>query len=500
MECHGVLRPTKRVLSSPTMTTAAPALHTPEAPAESLDGVLSRMKERGRKAGAPSYAERIATLEKLEHALVARKAAIAEAISRDFGHRSKHESLISEVFMVQGAIKHAKTHLREWMEPEEREVGLIFLPATIELRPQPVGVVGIISPWNYPVQLALTPLVQVLAAGNRAMIKPSELVPETAALLHDLVAETFPADQVTVVAGGAEVGEQFSRLPFDHLVFTGSTRVGKMVMRAASENLVPLTLELGGKSPTIVASDFHAPTAAERIMSGKLFNAGQTCIAPDFVMVPSRSREAFVEACKAAVARMYPTLLENPDYTSIVSDKHFARLTGYLEDARMHGAQVVELNPAGETLDAASGTRKLAPTLVLDPADTMTVMQEEIFGPILPVLTYESLDEAIAYVNDRPRPLALYFFSHDKEATERVLNETISGGVTVNETMLHFAQDDLPFGGVGASGMGAYHAREGFDAFTQKKPVFRQSRINTRGLLRPPYGKLVDRLLKFLIG
>jgi coniferyl-aldehyde dehydrogenase len=482
------------------MTSAAAVLHTPEISTVPLGGVLSKMKERARKEGEPTYAQRIASLESLRQAVLARQGAISRAISRDFGHRSKHETLISEMFLVTGAIKYARAHLREWMEPQEREVGLVFLPARIEVRPQPVGVVGIISPWNYPVQLALVPLIQALAAGNRAMLKPSELVPETAALLHDLIAETFPDDQVTVVTGGPEVGEEFSHLPFDHLVFTGSTRVGKMVMRAASENLVPVTLELGGKSPTIVGQDFNVRTAAERILAGKLFNAGQTCIAPDYVLIPLQSRDSFVDACKAAVARMYPTLLQNPDYTSILNDRHFARLSGYLEDARTRGAQVIELNPANETLDATSGTRKLAPTLVLDPADAMTVMQEEIFGPILPVVTYESLDEAIGYVNDRPRPLALYFFSHDKDATERVLKETISGGVSINETVMHVAQDDLPFGGIGASGMGAYHAREGFDSFTKMKPVFRQARLNTTGLLRPPFGKLVDRMLKFMIG
>ena len=482
------------------MTTAAPAEHTSKNATESLGATLAKMKERARKNGAPTYDERIASLEKLERALLARKGGIADAISRDFGNRSKHETLVAEVFIVLGAIKHTKAHLREWMEPQEREVGFVFLPASIEVRPQPVGVVGIISPWNYPVQLALAPLVQVIAAGNRAMIKPSELVPETAALLHDLIAEVFPEDQVTVVTGGPEVGEAFSRLPFDHLVFTGSTRVGKAVMKAASENLVPVTLELGGKSPTIVAKDFNVKTAAERIIAGKLFNAGQTCIAPDYVMVPAGSRDAFVEACKDAVAKMYPTLLANPDYTSIVNDKHFARVTSYVEDAKTRGARVVELNPANETLDAASGKRKLVPTLVLDPTDEMMVMQEEIFGPVLPVVTYQSLDEAIDYVNEHPRPLALYFFSHDKQATDRVLNETISGGVTVNETMLHVAQDDLPFGGIGPSGMGAYHAHEGFESFSKNKPVFRQARVNTTGLLRPPYGKLIDRMLKFIVG
>jgi coniferyl-aldehyde dehydrogenase len=475
----------------------APTPHTNGATGETLQGALGRMKEAQRNAGAPTYEERIRTLEKLERALLTRKDAVVQAISRDFGSRSKHESLVSEVFLVVGAIRHAKAHLRDWMEPEEREVGWVFLPASVEVRPQPVGVVGIISPWNYPVQLALSPLVQALAAGNRVMIKPSELVPETAALLHDLVAETFAEDEVSVVTGGPEVGEAFSHLAFDHLVFTGSTRVGKLVMKAASENLVPVTLELGGKSPTIVGPDYSAKTAADRIMAGKCFNAGQTCIAPDYVMLPAGTRDAFVDACKSAVARMYPTLEKNPDYTSIVNDKHHARLQSYVQDAKTRGARVVELNPSGEALESAA--RKIAPTLVLDPTDEMLVMQEEIFGPILPVATYQTLDEAIAYVNDHPRPLALYLFSHDKAATDRVLNETVSGGVTVNETMLHVAQDDLPFGGVGPSGMGHYHAREGFDSFTKKKPVFRQARVNTTGLLRPPYGKMVDRLLKFLL-
>jgi coniferyl-aldehyde dehydrogenase len=466
---------------------------------EALADVLRRMKDAQRKSGAPTYEERIASLEKLERALLARKGAIADAVSRDFGNRSRHESMVSEVFIVLGAIKHAKAHLREWMEPEERETSFVFLPARVELRPQPLGVVGIISPWNYPVQLALSPLVGVLAAGNRAMIKPSELVPETAALLRDLVAETFPPDQVTVITGGPEVGEAFSRLPFDHLVFTGSTRVGKIVMRAAAENLVPVTLELGGKSPTIVGRDFSMKTAAERIAAGKLFNAGQTCIAPDYVMVPAGTRDAFVEAYKAAVAKMYPSLEKNPDYTSIVNDKHRSRIEGYVQDAKTRGARVVEINPAAETFEGTA-TRKMAPALVLDPTEEMMVMQEEIFGPVLPVVTYQSLDEAIAYVNDRPRPLALYLFSNDRDTIDRVLTGTISGGVTVNETMLHVTQDDLPFGGIGPSGMGAYHAKEGFDSFTKKKPVFRQSRINTTGLLRPPYGKTVDRLLKFLLG
>jgi len=471
--------------------------HEP-ASAEGLAATLRLLKDAARKSGPPTYDQRIESLEKLEGSLIRRKDAIAKAIARDFGNRSKHETLIADIFVVLGSIKHTRAHLRDWMEPEDRETAFVFMPATCQLVSQPLGVVGIISPWNYPVQLALGPLVAALAAGNRAMLKPSELVPETAALLHDLIAEAFPPDQVTVITGGSDVGEAFARLPFDHLVFTGSTRVGKLVMRAASENLVPVTLELGGKSPTIVGTDFNPRVAAERIVAGKTFNAGQTCVAPDYVMVPSGKREAFVEACKTSMAKMFPTLEKNPDYTSIVNDKHYARVRSYVDDAKAHGATIVELNPASESLDP--GTRKVALTLVLDATDDMLCMQEEIFGPVLPVRTYEKLDEAIAYVNEHPRPLALYYFRHDSRSIDRVLSETVSGGVTINETMLHAVQDDLPFGGVGWSGMGQYHGHEGFETFSKKKPIFRQARLNTRGLLLPPYGKMLDRLLAVLIG
>ncbi len=479
--------------------TTAPTSHVSHASVADRDplAILRRMQEAQRRSGAPSYEDRIAAIEKLERALVVRKDAIADAISRDFSGRSRHETLLAEVYLVLSAIKHARAHLRDWMEPEDRETSWVFLPARVQIVAQPVGVVGIISPWNYPIQLALSPLVDALCAGNRVMIKPSELVPETAALLRDLVGETFPEDQVSVITGGPEVGDAFSRLPFDHLLFTGSTRIGKVVMRNASENLVPVTLELGGKSPTIVGPDFSPRVAAERIMAGKLFNAGQTCIAPDYVLVPTPERGAFVEACKASVAKLYPTLRANPDYTAIVSDKHRARLKSYVDDAKARGAQVVELNPAAESLDE---TRKLLPTLVLDPTEDMLVMQEEIFGPILPIRTYEKLDDAIGYVSDHPRPLALYDFGHDQASIDRVLAETISGGVTLNDAMLHFAQEDLPFGGVGPSGMGHYHGREGFLTFTKRKPIFRQARLNTAGLIRPPFGGTINRLLKLLIG
>ena len=467
-------------------------------PAAHLAKTLDRMKAAQRKAGPPDYDTRIEHLDKLERVVLARKHDIVKAVGMDFGVRSKHESLISEVMIVVNAIKHARTHLHEWMETEPREVGWMFLPGRAEVVNQPLGVIGIIAPWNYPVQLALAPLVSVLAAGNRAILKPSELVPDTSELLSKMIAETFDADHVTVVTGGIDVSEALSKLPLDHLVFTGSTRVGKIVMRAAAEQLTPVTLELGGKSPVIVGEGYSIAQAAQKIMMGKCFNSGQTCIAPDYVMVPKGRADAFVDECKTAFAAMYPTIQNNPDYTAIINDRQYERLQATIADAKERGAKVVELNPAKEELDP--NARKMAPHLVLHAKDDSIMMQEELFGPILPIRTYETIDEAIAYVNDHPRPLALYFFDHDQNRIDKVLRETVSGGVCVNETMLHIAQDDLPFGGVGPSGMGHYHAKEGFDTFTKKKPIFYQSRINGTSLLKPPYGPKIDFALKWLLG
>ena len=476
----------------------ASASHGAAAHHAELNGLLAKMRAAQRKQGAPDYDTRIEHLDKLERTIISRKHDIAKAIGMDFGVRSKHESLIAEVMVVVNAIKYARAHLHEWMETEPREVSWMFLPARAEIIMQPLGVIGIISPWNYPVQLALAPLVSALAAGNRAILKPSELVPDTSELLKTMMTETFAPDHVAVVTGGVDVSEAVSLLPLDHLVFTGSTRVGKIIMRAAAENLVPVTLELGGKSPAIVGESFSIAQAAQKIMVGKCFNSGQTCIAPDYVMVPKGRADAFVEECKAAFASMFPRIQTNPDYTAIINDKQYERLQYVLKDARDRGAKIVELNPAKEELDP--NARKMAPHIVLHAKDDSMLMQEEIFGPILPIRTYEALDEAIAYVNDHPRPLALYFFDHDQKRIDKVLRETIAGGVSINETMYHIAQDDLPFGGVGPSGMGHYHAREGFEAFTKKKPVFYQSRINGSALLKPPYGKNIDFALKMLLG
>ncbi len=482
--------------------TAAVQLQPRDGPGagEDVRAVLARMKDASRKTGAPTHDERIASLEALERVVTARKGAVVDAIARDFGHRAKEETLLADVFAVLSAIKHTKAHLLDWMRAEDRETTWVFQPSTSRVLYQPVGVVGIISSWNYPVQLALIPLVTALAAGNRAILKPSEIAPRTAELLKAIAAEAFAADRVHVVLGGADVGAAFATLPFDHLVFTGSTRVGKLVMRAASENLVPVTLELGGKSPAIVGRDFGTGAAASRIMAGKTFNAGQTCVAPDYALVAAASRAEFVEGCRAAIAKMFPTIAGNPDYTAIVNDGHYARITAYLDDARGRRATVLNLAPAGETAEALGAARKIPPTLVLDPTGEMACMQDEIFGPVLPVVTYDDLNGAIAYVNERPRPLALYYFGHDQDDIDRVLAETISGGVAINETMIQVLQDDLPFGGVGASGMGHYHGREGFETLSKKKAVYQQARIHTAALLRPPYGVVADRVLRFLTG
>jgi len=466
--------------------------------AERLGVLLDDQRRAFRKDSFPSAKVRRERLSRLLKALIAREHRIAAAISADFGHRSDFETYLAEIFTSLQTIRHTRRQLGKWMRPSKRSMNLAFRPARAEVRAQPLGVVGIISPWNYPFYLAISPLVGALAAGNRVMIKPSEFTPQTSELLREMIADTFSPEEVTVVTGGSDVGESFARLPLDHLLFTGSTSVGKSVMRAAAENLTPVTLELGGKSPAIIGPGFPMERAVKSIITGKLLNAGQTCIAPDYVMVPDGSLDLFVAHARQTVAAMYPNLAANPDYTSIINARHLGRLQGYLGDAAERGAQVVTINPAGESFDGSIG--KMPPALVLQTNDDMAVMQEEIFGPILPVLTYRGLDEAIDYVNDHDRPLALYYFDKDETRVERVLTETTSGGVCINETLMHIALDDLPFGGVGPSGMGHYHGFEGFETFSNTKGVFFQSRINGAGLLRPPYGVIARKILDLMSG
>ncbi len=462
-----------------------------------LDKLLHEQREAFHNTGAPSYEERMEHLDTLLSVTRERTDDLAAAMSADFGNRSMHETLTSEVFTTVSLVKYVQKHLKEWMQPEKRRVSPVFWPGRAHVRYQPLGVVGILSPWNYPYYLAAAPLLYALAAGNRAMVKPSEITPKTADVIRDMMARTFPEDRVAVVTGGAGIGAAFSSLPFDHLFFTGSTSVGKSVMKAAAENLTPVTLELGGKSPAIVAPGYSPRKAAERITAGKFFNAGQTCVAPDYVLAQKDDVDELVVELRNHIERFYPTLADNPDYTAIVSDRHFARLLGVVDDARAKGATLVEIKPAGEEL--LPGHRKMAPTLLLDITDEMVAATDEIFGPILPIVAYDGIDDAIRYVNRRPRPLALYCFDEDESRIDRVLEHTISGGVCVNDAVLQVAQDDLPFGGVGQSGMGAYHGPEGFYAFSHARGVFSQGRINTQFLLRPPYNATQEKALRYLI-
>ncbi len=447
-------------------------------------------------ARMPSAAARRQSLTRLEQLLVSHRESIEAAICADFGNRSRHETQLLEIFPALGTVRDARKHVARWMKPARAWASLWFLPARTEIRPQPLGVVGIIVPWNYPVLLAVAPLAAALAAGNRVLVKMSELTPQTSALFARLVHDHFPVDQVTVVTGGADVAQAFSRLPFDHLLFTGSTAVGRQVMQAAAEHLTPVTLELGGKSPAIIGPECRIDEAADKILFGKCLNAGQTCIAPDYVLLPRAQEQAFAVAAQRAVARLYPTLAANRDYTSIINERHLARLQGYMQDAAANGASLLPLSAAGESLE---GSGKIAPTLVANVNDGMRLMQEEIFGPLLPLVPYDSLDEAIRYVNARPRPLALYYFGNFDDHIQRVLNETVAGGVSVNETLMHISQESLPFGGVGPSGMGAYHGRFGFETFSRMKPIFHQSSLNGLHLFKPPFGKRFESLIRFLL-
>ena len=461
-----------------------------------LDRLYALQRDAFARERFPSLAARRSRVERVLRMVVEHQQALCAAVAQDFGHRSYHETRLAELFFVAAEARTALNHLARWMKPRRVSTPLHLLPASSHIRRQPLGVIGIISPWNYPVQLALAPAIGALAAGNRVLLKPSELTPATSALLENLISRLFAEDEFAVVLGDAAVGHAFAGKRWDHLFFTGSTTVGRFVALAAADNLVPVTLELGGKSPAIFDADADFSLAAPRLINGKLLNAGQTCIAPCYAMVPATRVDEFVAAVTGAVATMYPTLAANPDYTAIVNARHYQRLTGLIDDARAKGARIVPLNPAAENLPAAA--RKIAPTLILDVTDDMKVMQEEIFGPLLPVETCVDLDDAIRRVNARPHPLALYWFGTDAARRERVLKETMSGGVTVNDTLLHFANEALPFGGVGPSGQGAYHGERSFILFSNEKPVFSQSRLAGSQLLYPPYGAMFDRVLGVL--
>ena len=459
---------------------------------EQLQALLQRQRQAFQMAPMPSLQSRLEQLKKLRRLLTDEQDALAEAVSQDFGNRSRDETLFAEILPSLQSIDHTCKHLRRWMKPSRRRLGIAFRPGSAQVLYQPLGVVGVIVPWNYPIFLAIGPLLGALAAGNRVMIKMSENTPATSQLMKELLARVFTEEQVAVVLGEAEVGAAFSALPFDHLLFTGATSIGRHVMRAAAENLTPVTLELGGKSPAIVSTSVPLTEAAERIAFGKTMNAGQTCVAPDYVLVPQARLQEFVSAYRQAVSRFYPQLTDNPDYTSIINPRQLARLNSYLEDARTKGAQLLPL--FGEAQE-----RRLPHTLLLDVNDDMLVMQEEIFGPLLPLIPYQRIEDAIDYINARPRPLALYYFGHERAEQQRVVEQTHSGGVGINETLLQVAVCDLPFGGVGPSGMGHYHGREGFLTFSKAKAVLRKPRYNATKALYPPYGTALQKWLRKLL-
>jgi coniferyl-aldehyde dehydrogenase len=464
---------------------------------ERMLALLDRQRADYLDKGPVSAAVRHDRLERAIALLKTHQQRLIDAMTADFGHRSEHQSLFTDIAGSVGPLRHAQKHLARWMKPEKRKVGpfpLNLLGAKARVEYQPLGVVGVISPWNFPVNLTFTPLAGILAAGNRCMIKPSEYTPATSEVMAEIFSAAFDELEIAIVTGGAQTGADFAGLPFDHLLFTGATSIARHVMRAAAENLVPVTLELGGKSPVVVGRSVDMQKTTDSIMTGKMLNAGQICLAPDYVFVPEDRIEEFVSASQKSVAKMYPTLIDNADYTSVINQRHFERLHGYIEQARDAGARVVEINPAGEDF-RQQPHRKIPPTLIVNPGDDLAVMQDEIFGPVLPVKGYGAVDEAIDYINTKPRPLGLYFFGTDGSEQERVLTHTTSGGVTVNDVIMHVAQEDLPFGGVGPSGMGAYHGFDGFRTFSHAKAVFTQTRVNVAEMagLRPPYG---DKMLK----
>jgi coniferyl-aldehyde dehydrogenase len=458
-----------------------------------LQAALDRQRRAFDAAPSPPAEQRRKALRRLEALLHDNRAAFVAAINADFGGRSEVETLVSEVLPSLAASVHARRHLAGWMRSRRRSVGMSFQPATNRVEYKPLGVVGIVAPWNYPLFLTLGPLIDVLAAGNRAMIKPSEFTPATGKLLAQLLAGSFSPEEVLVVQGDANVARAFCALPFDHLLYTGSTHIGREVMRAAAENLVPVTLELGGKSPVIVDEAYDVHAAARSVAVGKFFNAGQTCTAPDYALVPAAKAEAFAQGVIAAAESMFPALDANPDYTAIISDRHYQRLADLVAEAEASGAIVFRHHSLG------GGTaRRFPPTVVLDPPLDGRLMRDEIFGPILPVIRIESTEAAINFVNRRPRALALYAYTKDSSTERNILDRTMSGGVTVNSTIMHTAQEDLPFGGVGPSGMGAYHGSDGFYRFSHARGVHKRGFFSGFEYLIPPHGRVTSFALRAL--
>ena len=466
---------------------------------DNLNEILEKQKKAHLTEGPLSVETRKEWIDRCITLLIKYQNEIAEAISEDFGHRSTESSLLADVAGSIGSLKSAKENIKKWVKPEKRKVTpsiLGLLGAKLRLEYQPLGTVGVISPWNFPVTLTFGPLGSIFAAGNRAMIKPSEFTPKTSELMKKMFEEAFSEEEVAVFTGGPDLGEAFSSLPFDHLLFTGATSIAKHVMRAASENLVPVTLELGGKSPVIISKKSNFEVSVNRVMAGKTMNAGQICLAPDYVFIPKDKKEDFISQSKKVVTDMYPSLKDNPDYTSVINQRHYDRLQGYVEEAKEKGFEVIEINPSNEDF-SQQAHHKIPPTLIVDPDDSLSVMKEEIFGPILSVKTYDSIKDTVDYINSKDRPLGLYYFGDDKEEMQNVLENTTSGGVTINDVVFHVGQDNAPFGGVGPSGTGSYHGVEGFKNFSHTKTIYTQSKFDGLfGLFRPPFGSKAKSAIK----
>jgi coniferyl-aldehyde dehydrogenase len=458
-----------------------------------LPALLDRLRRAQESSPYPVWSERVRRLRALEALLRDNRREITDAIDADFGKRPAEETALLEYFPLLTEIRHLIRHGRRWLRPQRQMASFWFLPARTELRPQPVGVVGIIAPWNYPLYLAAGPLANALVAGNRALVKMSEFVPRFADLFAGLVERYFPDGEVRVVTGDAEVGKAFAALPFDHLLFTGSTVVGHDVMRAAAANLTPVTLELGGKSPAIIGPGARMDNAVDRILMGKSYNAGQTCIAPDYVLLPREREQEFIGRVQKRFRSLYPDFPNNRQYANIVNDRHYARLTHLRDQAIANGARMHSL------ADAEGQGRHLAPAVFTQVDPESDLMQEEIFGPWLPLVPYDTFEEALNFVASRPSPLALYLFDEDAKRKRQTLERCPAGGVTFNDTLFHIAQPHLPFGGVGPSGMGAYHGESGFRLFSRMTPIFHQSRLNAANLLNPPYENRFKWLLKQLI-
>jgi coniferyl-aldehyde dehydrogenase len=465
-----------------------------------MQNLLQAQRAYFQKSTPRNYEMRLALLNRLENMVRHNESALIEAVHRDFGRRATQETQLLELVPLLAEIRHCKRHLKRWMRPKKVSVDWFFQPARAKVTYQPLGVIGIMGAWNYPISLILTPLANALAAGNCAMIKPSELAPATSELIATLIQQTFSPDEVTVVQGGADVAAQFAALPFDHIVFTGSGRIGQKVLAASVQNLTPVTLELGGKSPAIIHASYDVNDAADKIISAKLWNAGQTCIAPDYVLLHESQCDAFVQAVERAIQTRLPSLVSNPHYTHMINADAWRRMNEIVMDAESRGARVLQFNPAHEVANEASGV--FLPTLLLDVPVDARAMTEELFGPILPILTYRQMEEALSYVNERDRPLALYYFDDDTVRVDEVLRQVTAGGVSVNDCMLHYAQSRLPFGGVGASGMGAYHGHTGFLTFSKQMGVFVQNRLVAKvfgTLAKPPYSRWTDKLVRVLL-